>query len=115
MTPEKYLKGWGFELWIVNKPEYCGKLLRFEKGKKCSFHFHKQKDETFFCGRGKIKVLHGYDEDIEKAAETILSEGESFYVPAGLIHQMIAIEETDLYEFSTQHFEEDSYRVIKGD
>ena len=27
-------KGWGFEKWIVNKEEYCGKLLYFVKGKK---------------------------------------------------------------------------------
>ena len=35
-TPEmKFVKkGWGHELWIVNKTEYCGKLLFFEKGKK---------------------------------------------------------------------------------
>jgi len=26
-------KGWRSEFWAVNKPEYCGKLLVFEKGK----------------------------------------------------------------------------------
>ena len=25
-------KGWGHELWIVNKSEYCGKRMFFEKG-----------------------------------------------------------------------------------
>ena len=39
-------KGWGFEKWIVNKPEYCGKLLYFVKGKRCSWHYHKIKDEV---------------------------------------------------------------------
>ena len=29
-------KGWGYEKWIVNTDEYCGKLLHFIKGKKCS-------------------------------------------------------------------------------
>ena len=24
-------KGWGWERWIVNKEEYCGKLLYFNK------------------------------------------------------------------------------------
>ena len=33
----------------------------------------------------------------------------------GLRHQMLALEDTDMFEFSTQHFDEDSYRVIKGD
>ena len=26
-------KGWGYEKWIVNKPEYCGKILFFPKVK----------------------------------------------------------------------------------
>ena len=26
-------KGWGWERWIVNKEEYCGKLLFFNSGK----------------------------------------------------------------------------------
>jgi hypothetical protein len=28
---------------------------------------------------------------------------------------MIALEDTELFEFSTQHFDEDSIRIIKGD
>ena len=27
-------KGWGYEKWIVNTDEYCGKLLFFNKGKR---------------------------------------------------------------------------------
>ena len=41
-------KGWGYEIWIVNKPEYCGKLLYFNEGKRCSWHHHKIKDEVLF-------------------------------------------------------------------
>ena len=41
-------KGWGHEKWIVNTEEYCGKLLFFEEGKRCSFNYHKSKDETFY-------------------------------------------------------------------
>ena len=41
-------KGWGYEDWIVNKEQYCGKLLFIKKGKKCSWHYHKNKDETFY-------------------------------------------------------------------
>jgi len=28
---------------------------------------------------------------------------------------ILALEESEIYEFSTQHFESDSYRLIKGD
>ena len=42
-TPAVHKKGWGFEKWIVNNEFYYGKILHFEKGKRCSFHFHKLK------------------------------------------------------------------------
>ena len=28
---EFHRKGWGYELWIANNKDYCGKLLFFEK------------------------------------------------------------------------------------
>jgi len=108
-------KGWGYEKWIVNKPEYCGKLLYFEKGKRCSWHYHKIKDEVFYIQSGKILVKYSDDDHLEKANEKILTKGDNFHVYTGLRHQMIALENTELFEFSTQHFDEDSYRIKKGD
>ena len=49
-------KGWGREIWIANNPDYCGKVLEIDKGKRCSFHFHKLKLESFYLRRGKLKV-----------------------------------------------------------
>ena len=108
-------KGWGFERWIVNKEEYCGKLLYFFKGKMCSWHFHKIKDETFYIQSGKIKLLWSYGDDISKANEIILEKGDRWHVKIGQRHRMIALEDTELFEFSTQHFDEDSYRLQRGD
>lgn len=112
---EIHPKGWGYEKWIVNKKEYCGKLLFFNKGKRCSWHFHKIKDEVFYLQSGKLLIRYSDDEDITKANELVLNAGESFHVYIGLKHQMIAIEDSELFEFSTQHFEDDSYRILKGD
>ena len=108
-------KGWGFEKWIVNCDEYCGKLLYFVKGKKCSWHYHKIKDEVFYVQSGKIKVIFSEQDDIDKAEFIVLGQGDNFHVYRGLRHQMIALQDTELFEFSTQHFDEDSYRLIKGD
>jgi len=108
-------KGWGYEKWIVNNEKYCGKLLFFERNKRCSWHYHKVKDETFYLQSGKIYLWFGWDEDLAKAEMKIMKPGDSFHVPVGLKHQMIALEDSELFEFSTEHFEEDSYRVIKGD
>jgi quercetin dioxygenase-like cupin family protein len=112
---EIHAKGWGYEKWIVNKPEYCGKLLFFNKGKKCSWHFHKLKDEVFYLQSGKMLVKFSDEDSLENANELMLNVGDSFHVYTGLKHQMIAIEDCELFEFSTQHFEDDSYRIIKGD
>ena len=51
----------------------------------------------------------------EKPFENLLTAGDVFEVPVGRRHQMIALEDCELFEFSTQHFEDDSYRVVKGD
>ena len=108
-------KGWGYEKWIVNNNKYCGKILFFIKGKKCSWHYHKLKHETFYIQEGKLKVTYGMIDDIDKAETIFLDKGDIFEVPVGLIHQMEAVVDTEMFEFSTQHFDEDSYRVIKGD
>lgn len=108
-------KGWGFEKWIVNCEEYCGKLLYLVKGKRCSWHFHKLKDEVFFVQSGKILVKFSEKDDINTCQEITLTRGDKFHVKRGLRHQMIALEDTELFEFSTQHFDEDSHRITKGD
>ena len=55
------------------------------------------------------------DDDLENADELLLNAGDKFHVYTGLRHQMIALEDSELFEFSTQHFDEDSYRIVKGD
>ena len=112
---EIHPKGWGHEKWIVNSPEYCGKLLFFNKGKKCSWHYHKIKDETFYLQKGKLLVKYSDEDDLETSKKTILMEGDKFHVYKGLRHQMLALEDSELFEFSTQHFDSDSYRIEKGD
>ncbi len=114
--PIKFVKkGWGYEKWIVNKEEYCGKLLFFTQGKRCSWHYHVLKDEVFYLQSGKMMLYFSEDDDITKAEQLILNPGDNFYVYPGLRHQMVALEDSELYEFSTEHFDSDSHRVIKGD
>ncbi len=108
-------KGWGFERWIWNDELYCGKLLFFAQGRKCSWHYHKLKDETFYIQSGELLVWYGWDEDFSKAANIILKKGDTFHVPPGLKHQMLGLVDTEMFEFSTTHSDDDSYRIIKGD
>ena len=108
-------KGWGFEKWIHNSDLYCGKLLYFVKGKKCSWHYHKLKDEVFYVQSGKIIVYYSEHDKIEDAKSVTLSQGDNFHVYRGLRHRVEALEDTELFEFSTQHFDSDSHRIEKGD
>src|SRR5437588_8452719 len=89
-------KGWGYELWIVNK-DYCGKLLHFEKGKKCSWHYHQLKDEIFYLHSGQLRVRFSQGDDLTSADSVVLLPGISFAVLPGLRHQMEAEEDSDLF------------------
>jgi quercetin dioxygenase-like cupin family protein len=108
-------KGWGYEKWIVNKEEYCGKLLFFKQGKQCSWHYHKIKDETFYLQSGKLQIFYGSNDSLKEAKTFIMNPGDNMHIPIYTKHKMLAIEDSELFEFSTQHFDEDSYRIEKGD
>ena len=70
------------------------------------------KRRSIFVQSGKIKLYHGWDDDIEKAEITILRRGDKFHVPIGLKHRMFALEDTELFEFSTEHMDSDSHRIM---
>lgn len=108
-------KGWGFEKWIVNCEQYCGKILYIVKGKKCSWHYHNKKDEVFYVQSGKIRLEYGWSDDKSLGSIVILERGDKFHVPVGMRHQMYGLEDTELFEFSTEHFDSDSIRVTQGD
>jgi mannose-6-phosphate isomerase-like protein (cupin superfamily) len=108
-------KGWGREIWIANNPLYCGKILEIRKGKKCSLHYHKLKTESFYLHRGRLKIRTKESPVAKLMEEFELEAGECMDVPIGLVHQMEALEDSELFEFSTQHFETDSHRLVKGD
>jgi mannose-6-phosphate isomerase-like protein (cupin superfamily) len=108
-------KGWGREIWIANGPLYCGKILEIDQGKRCSLHYHRLKTESFFLRSGKLKVRVKEYPDAPAIEEFELVAGQCMDVTPGLVHQMEALEQAELYEFSTQHFETDSYRLAPGD
>ena len=110
----KYVpKGWGGEYWIHNDELYCGKKLVLNAGKRCSLHYHKLKTETFYVQSGKLQMELKHPDGREEVR--IMSAGDSLHLPPNTIHRFTGIEDTEIFEFSTQHFDEDSYRTEKGD
>lgn len=108
-------KGWGYESWIWNSDKYCGKILFFKQNKMCSWHYHLKKDETFYLQDGELQVSYSFNDDITTAKRVTLKPGDVFHVPVGMRHQMVGIRDSHLIEFSTQHFDDDSIRLIRGD
>jgi len=112
--PEIHKKGWGYEMWIANNDRYCGKVLHFNKGARFSFHYHMLKHETWAILDGKVE-LRTFDLTKAEAIVNVYGKGTVIEVPPGQPHQIIALEETDVFEVSTPHYEQDSYRIAKGD
>ena len=107
-------KSWGKEIWIVNNEEYCGKILEFNAGSKFSMHFHVEKKETFYVLKGKL-ILNYFDlTNADKYSEE-LNIGDIVDINRFFPHQIQAIEDSSIIEFSTQHKDSDSYRIEKGD
>ena len=113
-TPNIVTKKWGYEMWIHNDDEYCGKLLVFNKeGDKFSMHYHIKKKETWFVQSGTF-LFKWIDVENGQINSQELSIGESVLIERGLPHQLIALEDNSIvFEVSTQHFEEDSYRIYR--
>jgi len=113
-TTEVHEKMWGSEEWIENNELYCGKILNFIKGAKFSMHFHMKKDETWYVVSGKLECVLI---DTETADRQIigLEKGDVVRLVPGEPHRLTALEDSVIFEISTQHFENDSYRVEPGD
>lgn len=107
-------KGWGNEIIFANNEKYCGKLLNFIAGKKFSMHYHLAKDETWYVAKGTFN-LYWIDPSTAKVHSERLEVGDVIHNLPGYPHQLEALEDSTIFEVSTQHFDEDSYRVISGD
>ena len=110
----KVPKGWGEELIIENNEMYCGKLLIFKKGCRFSMHYHLIKDETWYVNEGEF-IYRWIDTETAETIEQKLKVGDVVRQRVGQPHQLIALTDGTIFEVSTQHFDEDSYRVVKGD
>ena len=114
MQSEIVPKGWGQEIIFVNNPEYCGKILCFKKGKKFSMHYHIQKKETWYVAKGKF-LLHWIETENGVRHSEYLNVGDVITNERGEPHQVVALEDSELFEVSTRHYDEDSFRMWKGD
>lgn len=103
-------KVWGSERWIVNNSMYCGKIITVTQGHHTSLHFHSLKHETMYCLTGRFDITF-CDEAGNEVYRTLLA-GQSIVIEPNVVHQIFGtMPENVMIEFSTQHFDYDSYRV----
>jgi len=115
-TPRIVNKTWGYEMWIHNDSEYCGKLLVFERdGFKTSLVFHKEKYKSWFVNAGKFKIRY-IDISTGEIKEAVLEEGKTVDFGALGPHQVEAIlPNSVIFEVGTANYIEDRFRLAPGD
>ncbi len=105
-------KPWGYELIWAKTNDYVGKILHIKKGHQLSLQYHRVKEETILISAGKM--LFVIEDERGQMQEIELLPGEAHHVAVGRKHRMIAIEDCDVFEVSTNHLDdvvrlEDSY------
>ena len=107
-------KGWGLEIHICNNEKYCLKYLIFIKDKKFSYHFHEIKHEMWTLLNGKMLCEIADNNEVNKEL-FYFEQGNKIEVLPNHKHQLTALEDSIVLEVSTPSYEEDSFRIRKGD
>lgn len=109
-------KVWGSEEWVVNCEKYCMKILKLKKGFRCSMHSHHFKDETFYILSGNVR-MEIFKEEPKGFVfnDEVMYPGASIRITPNTLHRFTGIEDSVIIEVSTQHFEDDSYRITNSE
>lgn len=102
-TPYRVEKPWGYELIWAKTDRYVGKILHIEPGHLLSLQYHEKKDETIYVLRGEIIFRVKVGDELQ---EMRMTEGDSYHVPPGTVHQMEAVTPADLLEVSTPELDD---------
>ena len=97
-------KVWGKEIWLVNRYDYCGKLLYVNKDACCSVHMHPIKTESFFLLSGIVSL------EVEDERIILLPDSYAVTILPGQYHRYTGIEDSVILEISTHHEDSDTIR-----
>ncbi len=92
------------EYWIANEvgAGYCGKFLYVHDGQTCPLHHHREKMETFFILKGRVRMT--FEETSRE-----MNEGETLPVPQCKMHSFTGIGPALLLEISKPCRVDDNY------
>ncbi len=100
-------KLWGSEVWYVNEPEYCCKILNINKFASGSLHYHSIKKETFMVTKGKIQLEYGDKKETVRTGFIVTIEPKT-------PHRFTALKDSSILEISTHHGDNDVTRIEKS-
>lgn len=92
-------KPWGYEKILILTEMYLTKELYIKEGFRTSLHYHIEKDETMYILSGS-----GYIEFEDK--KEYFSKNDSIRIQPGVVHSIVATENTLLHEVSTPYLED---------
>lgn len=93
-------KPWGKEIWFAFTKKYVGKILIIKKGYRTSKQYHKRKDETFYCDKGKCILELG-------RKKIIMKEGDTIRIKPKTVHRIYAkYGDIKIIEVSTPHLKD---------
>ena len=72
-------------------------------------HMHKIKDEVLYVQSGECIFKFHATEGVNESRTLVA--GEAYHVTPEHYHQMVALTDVTIFEISTQHFDDDSYRI----
>lgn len=103
-VPYRVDKPWGYELVWARTDRYAGKILHVAAGHVLSLQYHRRKDETMHVLSGELILRTGPEGGPLVARPFRI--GDSFHIPAGLVHQIEAVIDSDVLEASTPELDD---------
>jgi mannose-6-phosphate isomerase-like protein (cupin superfamily) len=102
-VPYRIEKPWGYELVWARTDRYVGKILHLNAGHALSLQYHRVKDETLHVLTGELILRTRAGGRLDSRP---FRAGESFHIPAALVHQIEAVVDTDVLEASTPELDD---------
>jgi mannose-6-phosphate isomerase-like protein (cupin superfamily) len=105
-------KYWGSIQTIVANEDFTLKIVKMIKGTQSSMEYHVNKDEYYYIAKGKLKLGLRIGRAVNKSI--ILNAGDVYHIPPGLMHMRIALDDTEIIEWSNKDDDSDSNIVEDG-
>ena len=97
-------KPWGWEmLWTVTR-RYASKILFIRRGHQIGLQYHREKEESVFVRSGRLILI--LEDRRGEIREIWLEAGDSQHIPAGRLHGVVALEDSEVLEVSTPEIDD---------